>query len=147
MCLVLSDRRANILIFILRVALLAIIVIIVYGCLKYYIRPGRKISNALEQKQTLIMDDKQSVHKNILVAYKGVLFEGEKYMGTKGEAFHITNIHLWARDNQKLVGLGIEDFSEIKRIIHSQYPHAELTWRSPVKELIQETDPNHTLKH
>lgn len=87
------------------------------------------------------MDDKSNVHRNMLLTYNGVLFEGEKYMGTTDQAFQIVKIHLWPRHPEGLVGLQKRDFEEIISIIHSVYPHAQITWKSPIRELFNNEKP------
>lgn len=126
-------------VFILRILFFALLFIGIYWCIKYWLNPHRKLTIALEQGKTLMMDDKRNVHRNFLLAYKGVLFEGEKYMGTADRAFHIIRVHVWPRDHQKLVGLEKSDFEYLQSLIHQQYPHAEITWRSPVQELMQKS--------
>lgn len=123
-------------VFILRIFLLSFLLIGLYWCINYWLNPQRKLTHALKQKKTLMMDDKTSVHRNFLVAHKGVLFEGEKYMGTADQGFHIIKIHVWARDHQKLVGLEKKDFEFLNTLIGEQYPHAQITWRSPIQELL-----------
>lgn len=124
-------------ILIFRTLLFILIAIVIYWCFRFFLNPQRKLAQALEDKRTLIMDDKTSVHRNILIAYKGVLFEGEKYMGTTQDAFQIIKIHIWARDNQKLVGLEKKDFEDLKQLVLRRYPYAELSWKNPIKEFLQ----------
>ena len=125
-------------ILIFRTLLFILIAIAFYWCFRFFLNPQRKLAQALEEKRTLIMDDTSSVHRNILIAYKGVLFEGEKYMGTTPEAFQIIKIHIWARDNQKLVGLEKRDFGDLKQLVQGRYPFAEISWKSPIKEFLQD---------
>lgn len=124
-------------ILMIRFLLCMLLIIAIYWCLKYFLHPKRKLTQAIELKRTLMMDDKKSVHRNLLLSYKGVLFEGEKYMGTSNDSFQIVKIHVWARDHDKLVGLQREDFMEIGEIIKGQYPFAEISWKSPIKELLR----------
>lgn len=124
-------------ILMIRFLLFILLIIVIYWCFKYFLHPQRKLTQAIEQKRTLMMDDQGSVHRNLLLAYKGVLFEGEKYMGTAEDSFQIIKIHVWARDHQNLVGLQREDFGEIAKIIKYQYPFTEISWKSPIKELLR----------
>lgn len=124
-------------ILIIRVLLLILICFGIYWCFRYFLHPFRKLNHAIEGKRTMIMDDRSNVHRNILLVYQGVLFEGEKYMGTKDQAFQIVKIHMWPRKNEELVGFKKKDFDEMMRLIHSSYPHAEISWKSPIRELLQ----------
>lgn len=123
-------------ILMIRFLLFILLIIAIYWCFKYFLHPQRKLTQAIEQKRTLMMDDHGSVHQNLLLAYKGVLFEGEKYMGTADDSFQIIKIHVWPRNNDQLVGLQRENFREIERIIKVQYPFSEITWKSPIRELL-----------
>jgi hypothetical protein len=125
-------------VLIFRALLFILIAIGLYWCFKFFLNPQRKMTQALEEGRTLIMDDKKVVHRNMLIAFKGVLFEAEKYMGTTEEAFQIIKIHVWPRDNQKLVGLEKKDFQELNRIIKARYPYADISWKSPIKELLHD---------
>jgi cbb3-type cytochrome oxidase subunit 3 len=126
-------------VFILRVLVLIIILIIAYGAIKHFINPRRKLAYAIANRQTLLMDDKQDIRKNLLIAYKGSLFEGEKYMGTIDGSFQIIQIHLQPQDNQKLIGFDVADFLAIEQQVLALYSHAQISWGSPVKELVRKT--------
>lgn len=123
-------------ILMIRFLLFILLTTAIYWCFKYFLHPQRKLTQAIDHKRTLMMDDPESVHRNLLLAYKGVLFEGEKYMGTSEDSFQIIKIHVWPRDHQKLVGLQREDFDEIAGIIQARYPFAKISWKSPIKELL-----------
>ena len=128
-------------ILLIRILLFVLLCLGIYWCFRFFLHPYRKINQAIEGKQTIMMDDKRNVHRNILLVYRGVLFEGEKYMGTKDHAFQIVKIHMWARRHEELVGLEKKDFEEIMSMIHSAYPHAEVSWKSPIRELLQNEKP------
>ncbi|RKD23812.1 hypothetical protein BEP19_05115 [Ammoniphilus oxalaticus] len=127
-------------ILIIRILLLILLILGIYWCFTFFLHPYRKINRAVEQKRTIMMDDKGNVHRNILLVYRGVLFEGEKYMGTTEEAFQIVKIHVWPRRHEELVGLQREDFEEIRSMIHAAYPHAEISWKSPIRELLHNSE-------
>ena len=122
-------------VLIFRALLFILLVISLYWSFMFLLNPQRKLAQALEEGRTLIMDDQKVVHRNMLIAFKGVLFEAEKYMGTTEEAFQIIKIHVWPRDNQKLVGLEKKDFQQLEKIIEARYPYADVSWKSPIKEL------------
>jgi len=128
-------------ILIIRILLLVLFCLGTYWVFRYFLHPFRKLNHAIEGKRTMMMDDKRNVHRNILLVYQGVLFEGEKYMGTKDQAFQIVKIHMWARKNEELVGFKKKDFDEIMAMLHSSYPHAEISWKSPIRELLQNEKP------
>lgn len=123
-------------VLLLRLLLIALILFLIYSGIKYLFNPKRKLELALEQKQFYILDEKENVRKNFLLTYKGVLFEGEKYLGTTTNAFEVVSIFIWAKSSSKLQGLTLEDFSHIEVQVTNRYPYAKVDWKSPIKELI-----------
>ncbi|WP_080844481.1 sigma-w pathway protein ysdB [Cytobacillus gottheilii] len=123
--------------WLLRLLLLAIIIFLIYTAVKYLLNPKRKLELAHEQKRYYFYDDENNVHKNFLVTYKGVLFEGEKYLGTTAASFDVVSIFVWPHKVMALKGLVKEDFLFIEKKISEQYPSAKIDWKSPVKEFMQ----------
>jgi cbb3-type cytochrome oxidase subunit 3 len=123
-------------VLLLRILLIALILFLVYTGFKYLFNPKRKLELANEQKQFYLLDDKENVRKNFSLTYKGVLFEGEKYLGTTTNAFEVVSIFIWAKSTSKLQGLTLEDFSHIEDQIKKHYPYAKIDWKSPIKELL-----------
>lgn len=122
-----------------RFLLIVAIVIIAYSTIKYLLHPRRKLEIAHERKELYFYDDKNRVKKNFLITYKGVLFEGKKFLGTTDEAFDIVKTEVWVKDEEKLQGLDREDFHIIEQEILIHYPNAKIEWKSPIKEFLQET--------
>jgi hypothetical protein len=123
-------------VLLLRLLLIALILFLVYTGFKYLFNPKRKLELAHDQKQFYVLDDKENVRKNFLLTYKGVLFEGEKYLGTTTNAFEVVSIFIWAQSTNKLQGLTLEDFSFIENQLKQRYPYAKVDWKSPIKELL-----------
>ena len=123
-------------VLLLRIFFIALILFLVYTGFKYLFNPKRKLELANEQKQFYLLDDKENVRKNFSLTYKGVLFEGEKYLGTTTNAFEVVSIFIWAKSTSKLQGLTLEDFSHIEDQVKKQYPYAKIDWKSPIKELL-----------
>lgn len=123
-------------VLLLRILLIALILFLVYTGFKYLFNPKRKLELANEQKQFYLLDDKVNVRKNFLLTYRGVLFEGEKYLGTTTNAFEVVSIFIWAKSTSKLQGLTLADFSHIEDQIKKHYPYAKIDWKSPIKELL-----------
>jgi cbb3-type cytochrome oxidase subunit 3 len=120
-----------------RLLLLIAIVLIVYSAIKYVFHPRRKLEQAHEKRQFFFLDDEKNVRKNFLLTYKGVMFEGEKYLGTTEQSFEIVSIYIWARDTERLKGLHREDFIFIEEDIRLRYPSAKIEWKSPIKEFLR----------
>jgi hypothetical protein len=92
---------------------------------------------AHQNKHFFLLDEYKNVRKNLLVTQKGVLFEGEKYLGTADNAFRVIHIKLWPHKNSELHGLDVNDFFEIEKKLFERYPYATIEWSSPVKELMR----------
>jgi len=122
--------------WIFRLLLFAAIIFLLYSTVRYLVNPKRKLELAHEQKRFYFHDDTENVRKNFHITYKGVLFEGEKYLGTTEYAFEVVSIHLWPKSNNALKGLAYEDFIFIEDQILEVYPNAEINWKSPVKEFM-----------
>lgn len=121
----------------LRILLLALIIFLVYYLIKYIFNPKRKLELAHEQKRYYFFDDYDNVRKNFLLTYKGVLFEGEKYLGTTSNSFEVVSIFIFPRDLAALKGLTKEDFLLIEESVRGHYPNAKIDWKSPIKDLLK----------
>ncbi|PLS16942.1 sigma-w pathway protein ysdB [Bacillus sp. M6-12] len=121
----------------IRLLLFALIIFIIYSAIKYVINPKRKLELAHEQQQFYFLDDANNVRKNFLLTYNGVLFEGEKYLGTTDNAFEVVSIFIWPKTVAELQGLKRDDFIWIEGVIKEKYPHSTIDWKSPVKEFLK----------
>ncbi|CEH27643.1 sigma-w pathway protein ysdB [Aneurinibacillus migulanus] len=127
-------KRGNIM---LRFLMLLVIIAFIVWWFQYIFNPKRKLLTAHEKKQTFFLDDSDNVRRNLLLTYKGVLFEGEKYLGNTEDRFTVTKISIWPRQPNRLKGLTRDDFFEITEIIQASYPDAEIEWGTPVREFLQ----------
>ena len=123
-------------IILLRLLIFVAIIFIIYSVIKYLLSPKRKLELAYEQKKFYFLDDPKNIRKNFLLTYKGVLFEGEKYLGTTERAFDVISIFVWTKSPAELKGLTYDDFNIIERKIKSVYPNAKIDWKSPIKEFL-----------
>ncbi|WP_449537203.1 sigma-w pathway protein ysdB [Ferdinandcohnia sp. Marseille-Q9671] len=124
-------------VLLIRFILLLLIIFLLYRIFKYVLNPKRKLELAQEKNEFYWLDDQANVHKNFLLTYKGVLFEGEKYLGTTKKSFEVVSIFVWAK-HDNLKGLTFTDFQYIERRIKEIYPDAKVDWKSPIKELLKE---------
>ncbi|AMA72008.1 MULTISPECIES: hypothetical protein [Aneurinibacillus] len=122
----------------LRLLLLLAIIAFIVWWFQYIFNPKRKLESALEKKRTFFLDDRNNVRRNFLLTYKGVLFEGEKYLGNTEDKFTVTKISIWSRQPERLHGLTRNDFFEIAEIIAESYPDAEIEWKTPIKEFLHD---------
>lgn len=124
-------------VFLFRILILAAVFILAYSAIKYFVNPKRKLELAHEKKLFYFLDDKQNVRKNFLITYRGVLFEGEKYLGTTESAFEVVSVQVWARNTDKLQGLNKEDFYFIEKEILLAYPNTKIEWKNPINNLLR----------
>ncbi|HAQ08049.1 MAG TPA: sigma-w pathway protein ysdB [Bacillus bacterium] len=127
-------------ILLLRFIILLLFIFLLYSSVKYLFHPKRKLELAHEQKRYYFWDENENVRKNFLLTYKGVLFEGEKYLGTTQTAFEVVSIFIWPKKTSALKGLVLEDFEFIERKIRESYPVAKIDWKSPIKEFMESNE-------
>ena len=101
-----------------------------------YFTQREKLELAHEQKKFYFLDDQNNVRKNFVLTYNGVLFEGEKYLGTTTDFFDVVSIFVFPRNVNSLKGLTKNDFKIIEQHIQKHYPTAEIDWKSPIKEFM-----------
>jgi hypothetical protein len=124
-------------IWLLRFVLLFIIFFLIYLAVKFLFTSSRKLETARKQKRFLLIDN-DDVRKNFMLTYKGSVFAGEKYMGSKDNTFDVVSILIWPEDSATLKGMVKDDFFYIDNKILEHYPNAEINWKSPVKEFLQQ---------
>ncbi|MEH7074798.1 sigma-w pathway protein ysdB [Neobacillus drentensis] len=124
-------------IWLLRFVLLLLILFLINYSIKALFTPKRKLEKARKQKQFLFIDD-EDVRKNFVLTYKGAVFAGEKYLGPADNTFDVVSIFIWPENASFLKGLVKEDFLYIDKKILKYYPHAEIHWKSPVKEFLKQ---------
>lgn len=124
----------------IRLLLFALIIFLIYSVIKYILNPKRKLELAHEQKRYYLFDDINNVRRNFLITYKGVLFEGEKYLGTTDNAFEVVSVFIWPHSTAALKGLVKEDFLFIENKVKESYPNAKIDWKSPIKEFLKKTE-------
>lgn len=122
---------------VIRLAIFVAIIFLIYTIIKYILSPKRKLELAHEQKKYYFLDNEENVRKNLLITYKGALFEGEKHLGTTEHAFEVVSVFIWPRNVANLKGLVRDDFFFIERKINDVYPNAKIDWKSPVKEFME----------
>ncbi len=130
-------REVMVMLWLIRLVIFFIILYLLYRSVKYIMDPKRKLELAQEQKRFYFLDDQENVRKNFHVTYKGVLFEGEKYLGATEKSFEVVSIFVWSKNISSLKGLTQEDFQYLQNEIKERYPNAKLDWKSPIREFLQ----------
>lgn len=123
--------------WLIRLVIFFLILYLLYRSVKYIIDPKRKLELAQEQKRFYFLDDQENVRKNFHITYKGVLFEGEKYLGATEKSFEVVSIFVWSKNISSLKGLTQEDFQYLQNEIKERYPNAKLDWKSPIHEFLK----------
>ncbi|WP_062355249.1 hypothetical protein [Bacillus kwashiorkori] len=126
-----------------RIIVIILIVALLYSGIKYLTHPKRKLELAHEQKKFYFLDDVNNVRKNFILTFKGVLFEGEKYLGTTADSFDVISIFVFPKNVNALKGMTRADFKTIEQHILQHYPKANIEWKSPIKEFMQKEDNLH----
>lgn len=119
-----------------RLLILLAIVFLSYTFYLYLTDPKRKLDKAKQKKVFYMLDDKENDKKNLYFTYKGILFEGEKYIGANEEAFDVVTISVHVLNPEEMAGFDRNDlyFLEEELLIH--YPFAEIDWKPPVNQLV-----------
>lgn len=130
--------------WVIRFLLFALIIFLIYTVIKYLLNPKRKLELAHEQKRFFFLDNKNNVRKNFFITYKGVLFEGEKYLGTTENAFEVVDVFIWPHKVSSLNGLVREDFLFIEKKVQEVYPNADIDWKSPIHEFMKKNKDSNT---
>lgn len=115
-----------------------LIIYVFYKILRYLFDPKRKLDEAYEKEQYYYYDEVKNVRKNFFITYKGILFEGEKYLGTTDQAFEVVSIFIWTKDPAKLQGFTKEDLRFLQNEIKMNYPNAKINWKSPIEQLMRD---------
>ncbi|MCA0982527.1 sigma-w pathway protein ysdB [Halobacillus yeomjeoni] len=123
-------------IILFRLLLIAAVIFIIYTAYKFIVNPNRKLELAREKKEFYFHDNKEDTKENFFITYKGVDFEGEKYLGTTDDSFEVVNISVSAINPEKLRGIEREDLYFLEKEILIRYPYASIDWKYPVNRLI-----------
>ncbi len=124
-----------IMIILFRILLLAAFVIILYTAYKFYTNPRRKLDLAHENKEFYFLDDQENTKHNFLITYRGMMFEGEKYLGATEHAFEVLTIYVSTKEPEKLKGLERNDLYFLEEQILRSYPYAKIEWKYPINRL------------
>ncbi|CEI83964.1 sigma-w pathway protein YsdB [Oceanobacillus oncorhynchi subsp. incaldanensis] len=123
-------------IILFRILLVIAIALLIYTWIQYLKNPERKLRLSQENQGFYLLDEQNNNKKNFQLTYKGCLFIGEKYLGTTEDAFEVVDIHVTVKNPLELRGLTREDLYFLEQEILIHYPHASITWKHPINELI-----------
>ncbi|WP_163526552.1 sigma-w pathway protein ysdB [Halobacillus ihumii] len=122
-------------IILFRILLIIAILFIIYTVYKFMINPRRKLDHAQQKNEFYFHDTAENTKQNFLITYKGLLFEGEKYLGTTEEAFEVVTINIFTQHPEKLKGLERNDLYFLEEQVLMRYPYARIEWKYPINRL------------
>ncbi len=125
-----------IIVFIFRLLLFVAIAFLFYTVYQYIINPKRKLEVAKNKRAFYFLDESDNIKKNFLMTYKGILFEGEKYLGTTENSFDVINISVSTHNPDALKGLERNDLYFLEEEILIHYPYATVEWKQPINSLL-----------
>lgn len=123
-------------ILLIRIILFSLIIYLIYKIVQFILSPKRKLESAHENQKFFFYDVPNNIRKNFMITYNGVMFEGEKYLGTTDKAFDVVSIFVWPKNPDLLQGITYDDFMMLEKEINLRYPNAEIDWKSPIKEFM-----------
>ncbi|KUP05771.1 sigma-w pathway protein ysdB [Bacillus coahuilensis p1.1.43] len=121
----------------IRVALLLLLLYLLFKGFRYILHPKRKLELAIEQKKYHFYDEKDNIRKNFIATLKGVIFEGEKYLGTDHESFTVVSITMNVSNPSALSGFTLQDIRFLETEIYKRYPKARIDWKDPIQRLLE----------
>ncbi|MDQ1001264.1 hypothetical protein QFZ28_001664 [Neobacillus niacini] len=124
-------------IWLLRLLLVFLFIFLIFGSIKFLLKPARKLETARKHKRFLLLDNEEVI-KNFQLTYNGALFTGEKYLGATKNTIDVVSISLWPDQTTSIQGMAKEDFYFIEKKIHERYPVAQINWNSPIHEFLQQ---------
>lgn len=113
------------------------IAIIFYSIGIYKKTPTHRFNQA-QKDMNLCMIEKGTVIK---LTYKGVSFEGLLSVGTDETSIKVEKVAVSLTDPfERLKGWSRDDFYMIEREIYTQYPYAEIQWKQPISQFLDQLD-------
>ncbi|KAA6448659.1 sigma-w pathway protein ysdB [Bacillus swezeyi] len=123
------------LVIILRLALLALLIYVVYKAVLFLGSPKRRLKSAQAKEHFYFLDEQKNTRKNFKLTFKGVLFEGEKHIPSKDHPLFIHTIFVWTDSSEGKLGTFTEaDFNELEERIKQRYPDCKIDWDSSIQQ-------------
>ncbi len=117
---------------ILQIAILFTIIFFLYKGIKRFLNPMRKLHSCQKHKQFFLLDERHNARKNFSLTYKGLLFEGEKYLRKKNDPESVSSILISAASPDD-ANVTREDLLYIEEQIKRHYPEAKVDWEEPLQ--------------
>lgn len=127
----------NIVLWLIRIALLAIIIFLIVKGINYVYSPKRKLKSALEDKK-FYFNDTDDIQENFFITFKGALFEGEKYIEKDSTPADVVSIFVWPHKTSNFDEFTREDFLFLEKEINIRYPNSFIDWQNPISKVLKE---------
>jgi hypothetical protein len=124
-------------VWLLRLLLVFLFIFLIFGTIKFLLKPTRKLEAARKHKRFLLLDNDEVI-KNFQLTYNGAVFMGEKYLGATKNSIDVVSISLTPVHSTSIQGMVKEDFYFIEKKIHEKYPVAQINWKSPIHEFLHQ---------
>ncbi|RFU60267.1 sigma-w pathway protein ysdB [Bacillus sp. V59.32b] len=119
----------------MRLFIFALIIFLIYSAIRYFLNPKHKLKLAHAQGKFYFLDDISNARKNFLLTYRGILFEGEKYLSTPNHSFEVVSISIWLKDPSVLHEVDQEELLKIESAINQHYPNAKIEWKNHLNKV------------
>ena len=124
---------------IVRIIIVVILAALTYIIMKRISDPKRKLDKAYKTGQFYFYDDPKNPRQNFFVAFKGVIFEGEKYVQVAEEGEKKFTIFIKPTKAEQLLHYTKKDFLFVQHQVQARYPKAHLSWISSIEKQLTES--------
>ena len=120
-------------VLILKMALLSTIIFFLYKGIKQFLSPQCKLYSSQKHNQFFLLDERHNARKNFTLTYKGLLFEGEKYLRNGNDPESVCSILISAASPTDAACVTKDELLYIQEQINLHYPEAEVDWEEPLQ--------------
>ncbi|MFB6467909.1 sigma-w pathway protein ysdB [Cytobacillus sp. Hz8] len=116
--------------WLLRLLIVSLLLFYMYRGMKYFIGPKRKLQNAMQKGQFYLNDQPNNIRRNLLLTYKGFLFEGEKYVSSRENSAEVVSIFIWPHQGEAISKISKKDLNYIEHQLNKVYPNCKIDWKN-----------------
>ena len=120
---------------ILKMAIMITIIFFLYSGIKRFLSPRHKLYSFQKHQQFYLLDERHNAHKNFTLTYRGLLFEGEKYLQDKNDPESVSSILISTSSSAEADYLTRDDLLYIEEQVKLHYPEAEIEWEESLQDL------------
>jgi hypothetical protein len=124
---------------VLRILIVVVLAALTYIIMKRLSDPKRKLDKAYKTGQFYFYDDPKNPRQNFFVAFKGVIFEGEKYVEIAQDNDKRFTIFIKPNKAEQLLHYTNQDFRFVQHQVQARYPKAQISWISSIEKQLTES--------